>query len=576
MPPRPLIPRGLRRLAVLLALAALLPQSPASRAADPQPYQVKIEPTGNAPLDQALSGSSVLISLRESAPVGPFALIARAQSDAGRFQTALNSFGYYKGQVTVRIADHALDDPGLADLLDRAPAEPPVVVSVTVTPGPLFHLGKVEIDGNVPQTARAKLDLAPGAPAAASAVLAARTRLLDALRDEGYALAKVDEPAATLRVAENALDVSFKATPGPRVDIGPIAFKGLDAVNASFVRRRLLLHQGEQFNPAAIEKARQDLAGIGVFSAVRVDSAEQLDAAGQLPITFDFTERKRHAVTFGVGYSTDLGANATATWSDRNLFGNAEQLNLTAGFQAGGTAQKAPGYNVNLQFIKPDFLARDQQLQADIGAIKESLQAYDRTAAIADVMLNRKFTEHWSGSVGLAFEQARITQEGVTRNYTLLGVPVTARYDSTNSLFEPTQGIRAAASITPTESLGNHDATFVLMQVSRLDLFRPRPARPDRPGPQRPGAARAGRHRRGRLPVRAAAGQTVLCRRHRHGAGLPLSIRGAAFPDQQQPGGRHLHSGRHRRVPPAHPRQLRRGGVRRRRPGDRERRPGLR
>ena len=41
------------------------------------------------------------------------------------------------------------------------------------------------------------------------------------------------------------------------------------------------------------------------------------------------TERKLHSVDMGVAYSTDLGVNVNAGWHDRNLFGNAEQLNLT-------------------------------------------------------------------------------------------------------------------------------------------------------------------------------------------------------------------------------------------------------
>ena len=276
---------------------------------------------------------------------------------------------------------------------------------------------------------RDTLDLKPGQPAIASDVLGARTRLLDALRSQGYALASVSEPAATLRDAQNALDVRYSVETGPRVDLGPIAVTGLDRVNESFVRNRLLVHRGEQYSPEAIEKARQDLAAQGVFASVRAEPATALDSEGELPLTFAVTERKRHVVTFGAAYSTDLGAGLTATWSDRNLFGNAEQLNLTAGFQGGGSAQKAPGYNVNLQFIRPDFLQRDQQLQADLGAIKQSLQAYDQKAVIADLLINRKFSQHWSGSVGIAGEQERITQEGVGRDYTLIGLPVTARYD---------------------------------------------------------------------------------------------------------------------------------------------------
>ena len=161
--------------------------------------------------------------------------------------------------------------------------------------------------------------------------------------------------------------------------------------------------------PARGGAPRRAGAGLGVAPAVRAAPARALDPEGELPLTFAVTERKRHVVTFGAAYSTDLGAALTATWSDRNLFGNAEQLNLTAGFQGGGSAQKAPGYNVNLQFIRPDFLQRDQQLQADLGAIKQTLQAYTQTAVTADLLINRKFSEHWSGSAGIAGEEELIT-----------------------------------------------------------------------------------------------------------------------------------------------------------------------
>ena len=69
---------------------------------------------------------------------------------------------------------------------------------------------------------------------------------------------------------------------------------------------------------------------------------------------------------------------------DRNLFGNAEQLNITGGMQLGGNAVIKPGYNFGVQFIKPDFLARDQSLEIDLDAIKQSLEAYDQTRADAE------------------------------------------------------------------------------------------------------------------------------------------------------------------------------------------------
>lgn len=436
------------------------------RAADPQPYTVSLKQTGDSALDAALRGSSTLVSLEKSAPVGGFGLTERARQDVDRFETALRSFGYYKATVTVTIAGHKLDDPTLPSTIDAAPAKPPLKVAISFDLGPRFKLGSVTISTKVPLDIPAHLDLKTGQPAIASDVLAAQGRLSNALRADGYPLAKVPTPVAILHPDQNLLDVDFQPDPGPKADIGPISFTGLKDMHESFVRKRLLLHQGELYNPDAIEKARQDLMSLGVFSVVRVVPATQLDPNGQLPITLDFTERPLHAVDLGLSYSTDLGISFNTAWHDRNLFGNAEQLNLTAAAQLGGDAVIRPGYTVGAQFLKPDFLKRDQTLEIDLNAVDQSLQAYEQDALLEKIALNRKLTPHLTVSFGLLGEQESILQEGVTREYNLVGVPATLKYDSTNNLLNPTQGIRAALSLTPTESLGTPNSTFLIAQVS--------------------------------------------------------------------------------------------------------------
>ncbi|MGH7154877.1 MAG: autotransporter assembly complex protein TamA [Acetobacteraceae bacterium] len=460
-----------RAIGFLVAALALPLFGPTPRAADPQAYTVTLKKTGDAALDAALSGSSQLESLREIAPVGPFALVARARQDRDRFQTAMQSFGYFRGQVDIRIDGRPIDDPDLLPMLTEAPANPPAAVIATFDPGPQFHIRSVTVLGQVPQSAIAALNLKPGAPAVAADVLAAQDRLLTALRDQSYALAKVELQPATVRLPDQTMDIVFHVSTGPRVDIGPIAFQGLDGVNASFVRRRLSLHPGQPFSPAAIEAARTDLAALPIFSFVRATPATSLDPAGTLPITFEFGERPLHAVDFGASYSTDLGVGLTAGWRHRNLFGNAEQLNLTAAFQGGGNSTLHPGYRLNAQFIKPDFLRRDQSLEVNVGAIDESLLPYSRKALLQSVVLNRKLSPHWTFSYGIGAEQERIVQENVGRRFNLLMLPLALRYDGTDSLLNPTHGIRAALLLTPTQSLTGRTATFMIAQLSGSTYF---------------------------------------------------------------------------------------------------------
>jgi translocation and assembly module TamA len=455
----------------MLAIPLLILPDPVTRAADPLPYEVNLAATGDKAIDKVLQDTSTLVSLRTNAPVGPVALAARAHDDADRFAAVLDSFGYYKGKVDLTIDGKRLDDPGLIDALDAAPATPPAQVAAHFDLGPLFHLGAVTITGTLPAGMQEDLGIRTGDPARAADVLAAGDHLLATLRDAGYAMATVAPPAATLHPDQGTLDVAFAVTAGPRVDLGPITISGLKDVHEAYVRNRLTLHPGQTFDPRAIEAARGDLAGLGVFSEVRAEPAAKLDAGGQLPVTFVVTEAPAHLVDIGLSYSTDLGLSPSVGWHDRNLFGNGEQLNLTASASNGGDADTGFSYKVGAQFIKPDFLAVNQTLQVEIDALRQDLQAYDQDALLESITLTRPLWPHWTGSVGLSGEQEYIVQEDVGRNYNLVGVPILLKYDSTNSPLEPTKGVRASFSVTPWQSLSGAGATFATMQVSGSTYF---------------------------------------------------------------------------------------------------------
>ena len=440
------------------------------RAADPQPYTVTISPTGVTALDQALKDASQLESLREKAPVSPFALVSRAKQDIERFQTVLQGFGYYKGNVQIEIAGRRVDDTELVNALNTTPEGTSVEAAVTIEKGPLYHFRNIAIEGPVPSDARALLGLAPGQPAEASEALAAGVRLQTGLQEQGYAFAKVDPPIATEDPESETLDLTFKAEPGARVDIGDISLAGLRSVDEDFVRRRLLVHPGQLYQPSKIEEARRDLAAVEAFSGVSVRAAEEASAEGKVPITFDFEERPKNALSATGSYSTDLGGMVRGTWSDRNLFGRAEQLNLSATISGlGGTATGDIGYALTAQLLKPDFLRRDQALEFTASALQQDLDAYDQTAFILGTALRRKFSQRWSGSIGLTGTREKITQQDVTSYYTLLGVPLTAKYDSTDLpdlLQDATRGVRAAFTVTPTQSFGANGNPFVILQAS--------------------------------------------------------------------------------------------------------------
>jgi translocation and assembly module TamA len=494
--------RACPRLCRTLGLVILV-FGPTARAADPQPYRVQFASTGDSALNATLQSTSELAGLRKSAPVGPFALIGRARSDVDRLKTVLESYGYYQGTVSITIDSLALDDPGLGDELMKRSAKDDARVNVAFNLGPLFHLGKIELSGDVPPKAAAALGLSSGAPALAANVLAAADRVRQALADDGYAYAKVDTPHAKENLSQHVLNVTIHVTPGGRYRLGEIRLIGLKSTKESFVRKRLLVHTGDEYRASAVEAARRDLLAVGVFTQVSVALDPKPDAQGRVPVTFKFRERKPRSISLSGAYSSDLGTSLGVDWMKREMSGKADSLTLSAKVinLGGGTATNGIGYDLHGRYLIPDWKTRDQSLQVELGALRQSLDAYDQTALTSGVSVIRKLSAIWSVSAGFTAEREKIVQEsppdpvvsaavGCTTNivppkpgtteprctyhYTLLGLPLTAMYNTTgldSPLEDATKGVRTSWTLTPTFSLGHPSARFVVNQLSASFYF---------------------------------------------------------------------------------------------------------
>ncbi|MFT8718414.1 autotransporter assembly complex protein TamA [Acetobacter sp.] len=457
------------------------------------PYTAKVESSGNADLDAALNSSSDLLNLQKTHAVGPFALAGRIRNDYDRLKTALESFGYYEGQVVVTVErpdkapvppQKSMDgkDVGLPLWLASLPSGEKLSIKITTKTGPLYHVGSVQlVDPGTKKPVTLKpeqlkaLGIKSGDPAAASPVLQAAASLTDELKEEGHPLANADVPTAYLRPTTRTLDLIYPVTVGPLANIGKISLDGLDYTNPRFVRRRLEIAPGQRYQPSKIEDTRQDLASLGIFSTVSAKNAPKLAPDGSMPLTFSFTEAKRRSVGAEVGYSTDLGGRVGGSWTHYNLFGNAERLKLTALITGvGGTAQQGLGYDVYADLFKPDFPGRRQNASFRVEGIRQLFYSYRQTAIILRAGIVRQLSRRWNISYGLAAEQEKIEQFNVTRDYTLVFAPISANYDSTDlpsPLMPATHGVRVSVSATPSASFNHGTRFFALLQANASTYF---------------------------------------------------------------------------------------------------------
>jgi translocation and assembly module TamA len=430
--------------AVVCALAT-------THAAADTPYAVDITVTGsrNGDLGTALDGASQLVALKDRPPPSLAALRRRAEDDLPRLDGVMKAAGYWQAKAAYR--------------LDEAPGRAHVVV--TVTPGPLFHLGTIAfmLPSGAPavlpgRDATAAIGLAAGAPALSAPIEAANARLVALYAQNGRPFAAITDRRVVVDVATATVSVTYVIDPGAPARFGATAITGLRHLDPDFVTRRVAWREGQAYDERQVESTRQDLLRSGLFGAVNISHAAVPDAAGSLAMTIDLTEAPPHSVGAGVGYNTNIGAGTRAFWEDRNLFGEGEDLRLSA-----GAAQRQLGVAAN--FRRPDFLVRKQDLVTDAELLHETTDAYRSRRERFYVGVEEQRWEHYTVGAGMSLERAYLTETSRDENYLLLGTPLFVRRDTTNDLLDPTKGTRGTVTVTPYHGLLANALDFVSARI---------------------------------------------------------------------------------------------------------------
>ncbi|WP_431284138.1 autotransporter assembly complex protein TamA [Humitalea sp. 24SJ18S-53] len=438
------------------------PPDPAAAPATSLTYTVTIAPTGDDALDAALAATSQLRALQDAPPEDGPGLIARVTEDLRRLPDALRAEGYWGGGIGAEIAGLAPDSAALPAVLTAALRDgSPVAVRLLPHAGPRYKFGAIAVrpapgaDPDAVAIAAARVGIATGEPALIAPVLAAETGLITTLRDTGHPLATVVAREAILDYDRQVLDVTWRLSPGPVARFGTPVVTGEQRTRAAFLNRIAGRLAGETYSPAAVERARQALSGLGVFASVRAQTGNAVSADGTLPITFTVQERPLRSLGVSGAYETNYGLSGRVWWEHRNLFGGAERLRLEAEVSRLGLASPDDlNYRVSAGIRSPYVFGQPITLTTDIAALRERLTVYDRDAVTAQVGLERMIGTRWTLRAAVGAEIGRAAPDGEPfTDYEILSLPLSARWDATDNLLDPRRGARVTVLATPAYEL---------------------------------------------------------------------------------------------------------------------------
>jgi translocation and assembly module TamA len=410
--------------------------------------------------DQPLSGDSL-------------ELLQAAQARRARIVQALRSRGFYDSRVTATINNQPVEDAAALDAIEAMPENQKADFVFNVATGPVYRVTDLEIQGpselvNYPPLDRSKLSLIPGQPAEAAKILATEDEILNTVRSKGYALTSVAKREVLIDHATREAHVTFVVQPGPVATMGSVRFSGTDKVDTVYLQRRVPFKEGEPYEPAKVNALRDRLTSLGTFSVVRIKPATALDDKGQLPIDVELEDRPPRTIGFGVTYESVLGFAVNGYWQHRNLFGQAESLRLSAEVNriGYGTFPGDLGYALKADFKKPDWWLSGQDGLASIVASRDVFPAYTRKGINLTLGIDRILNPHWRVKVGVSGEVSEITRYGITNDYKLIGLPMQAIWNESDSDVEPTKGYRFTLNVTPYADLYNNNDLFAITRLT--------------------------------------------------------------------------------------------------------------
>lgn len=398
-------------------------------------YEVRFEGLYGQ-LEDRVRGVSQLVARQTEPPATLQGLRRRTQADRDLVLRLLRSRGFYDAGVDWNVDTSAT----------------PVRVVVRVELGIRYKITRFDVPGlpaAVADLGRGygleTLGVRLGRSAVAEVVLEAERRLLAQLSARSYPFARVTDRRVVVDHDAHTMEVTVAVDAGPEALFGDVTVNGIKRVEPGYVERRLVFARGDRFDPARIEKSRKALLEAGVFSSVVFSWGERAEVSehGHVPITVAVTEAKPRSVGAGVKFSSAEGFGGSAFWEHRNLLGGAEKLRG----EIEASELLATGA---LSFRDPDFLRPNQALLLSASLNADDTDAYDREAFVLSGGLERRFSETLVGTLGLSFEESLVAgADGDKDRFTLVGIPLGLRYDSSDSRLDPTRGQRTAVGVSP-------------------------------------------------------------------------------------------------------------------------------
>ena len=264
--------------------------------------EVVTEPRNEAVEDniRAYIGS---VGERDAASLRRFASHARDQA-----RSAMRALGYYQGRVRYQVIE----------------GEPPVL-RLEVTTGEPVRLRDIEVEvrGKASQMEvfqlPARLELSEGDVLNHAHYEAIKRFYRNQALRYGFFDGEFTTRRLEVNPEEGTADIRLVYESGERYTLGEVSFPEGVYFDEKLLQRFVRFEPGTPYDSDHTIRLTRDLRGTNYFRDVLVDADPRQAEDREIPVSVDLTERTRHSLGAGLGFSTDVGPRVRTTWTQHYL-----------------------------------------------------------------------------------------------------------------------------------------------------------------------------------------------------------------------------------------------------------------
>lgn len=365
-------------------------------------------------------------------------------------------------------------------------------IEIPVIEGERWRLGEITIDGNdrfSDQQLLRAFETRSGSWLRSKKIDEAIETINDVYANNGFIFARVQPELREQDGADNVADLLVEVEEGEQFTVRRIEFEGNTRTRDKVLRRELRVQEGYIMNTGALRSSVFKVNQLGYFQleqeepvAIDVDNEDK-----KVDLVFKGTEADRTELQFGGGWSETFGFEGQFGLRTRNFLGRGETL--SAQVQRGRIRDL-----IDLSYFIPWFLDRPQTIGLRVFDLEfdqffgtgltdgddnplDDISRQQRGATFTYGRSLRLFQQ-----VSLALTRSELedfffvpTEDGfdsVPFARSFASLQPTWLYDSRDSRFEPTRGLRLLGSVEFSGGFLGGDTDFVKPQV-QASYFKP-------------------------------------------------------------------------------------------------------